>query len=338
MRATLRSSFIVLPVALLGCGSSTGSDSAEAEAIGAVVEDDDAVETEVDESGFPPPREGYERFFAPTLAGVEPGADVTYCQYIRAPSDRALDIIDVDGHQSAGGHHAVAYATTVDAPVGQSGPCVQEDNMSGAFLGGIGGEAGTGTPLPEGVVFRLAAGSAIMLNTHFLNTTSETIDGRTVLDVKFAEVDDERLVASMFTSGNMGFEVPPGEPLQVTADCELPRDLDFVLFANHMHDYGTSVKTELVRADTGEVELIHEDPIWTYEMQFDGVYRRWEVDAPLRARTGDVFRTTCNWENPTGEPLNFPREMCFSVGFFISDGSTAPVCINGNWIERAADD
>ena len=29
---------------------------------------------------------------------------------------------------------------------------------------------------------------------------------------------------------------------------------------------------------------------------------------------GDVVRTTCNWFNDTEEPLEFPQEMCDSVG------------------------
>ena len=36
----------------------------------------------------------------------------------------------------------------------------------------------------------------------------------------------------------------------------------------------------------------------------------------------------------TDAALAFPREMCFGIGFFLSDGASAPVCLNGAWRER----
>ena len=39
-----------------------------------------------------------------------PARDVTYCQYIMAPFDRDMDVLDVGGYQSGFGHHAVAFS------------------------------------------------------------------------------------------------------------------------------------------------------------------------------------------------------------------------------------
>jgi hypothetical protein len=107
-----------------------------------------------------------------------------------------MDILSVGGYQSKMGHHIVAFASTADVPVGTSRLCQGEDNFSGAFLGGVGGEAGTGNVLPEGVAFRLPKGSGIMLNTHFLNTWETTMDGHGVIDIEFSEVDPSRRIAS----------------------------------------------------------------------------------------------------------------------------------------------
>jgi hypothetical protein len=70
-------------------------------------------------------------------------------------------------------------------------------------------------------------------------------------------------------------------------------------------------------------------------MQFNAVYEKWTVDAPLQIKKGDTIRTHCNWANDSAEALTFPREMCIGVGFFLSDGSTSPICFNGTWLERA---
>ena len=288
--------------------------------------------TSTDGFNPPAPADGYTRIVAPVIPDLPPGADVMYCQYVQAPTDHDLDILDMQGYQSKMGHHAVAYATTAVQPLGSSAPCAGEDNLTGVFIGGIGGEAGGGVTLPEGMAFRLPAGSAIMLNTHFLNTSSETIDGESVLDVKFVTADPARKIASLFANVNVGFEVPARGRADAVADCPMPRDMDIIIYANHMHDQGTHAMTEIQRVD-GSVELLHEDPEWTYDMQFNGVYRTWPLAEPLHLAKGDRLRTYCHWSNTTDTNITFPREMCVGVGYFISDGTSAPVCFNGNFRE-----
>lgn len=280
-----------------------------------------------------PPTAGYTRFTTPVMKNLAPNTNTSYCQYIQAPSDRDVDVLDVQGHQSFGGHHVVAYATPIKADVGTSRSCTDEDNLLGGFLGGIGGEAGGGVNLPPGVAFRLPKGSAIMVNTHFVNNTDKAIDGQSVIDFKFAEPSPDRLVASMFTNGYMGFKVPAKGTLDSTVDCTIARDMQFILFTNHMHEWGAKAKTEVTRAD-GKVELLHEDRIWSPELAFRADYTKWAKDKPLTLFKGDRVRTYCSWDNTTGADLQFPDEMCFGVGFFLSTSSSSPTCINGSWIER----
>lgn len=282
----------------------------------------------------PPPPEGYTRIVAPIVTGIEPGADVIHCQYVTAPLDHDVDILDVGGAQSAGGHHAIAYATNVDRPVGTNGPCSDDDNLAGNFLGGVGGEAGGLKKLPENVAFRLPAGTAIMLNTHFLNTSNETVDGESVLDIKFAEVDPNRKIASLFVNGNFDFVVPPMGQASAVAECVVPHDIEFIGFSNHLHDQGKSIMTEIERTD-GTIDMVSDDPSWSYQMQFEPPFRSWTTEEPLLLREGDTLRTHCSWNNSLNEELIFPREMCIGFGFFITTGTyTSPVCYNGEWIER----
>jgi hypothetical protein len=281
-----------------------------------------------------PPSTGYTRLDVPIVKDLAPGSDTTYCQYIQAPLDHDMDVLDVEGFQSSGGHHAVAYASTAAAEVGTSRLCNSEDNLAQAgFLGGIGGESGGGVKLPDGVAFRLPKGQSIMLNTHFLNTTDKMMDGQVAIDFKFVEVDGKRTIASLFNNGNRSFSIAPHTAGDTIAECTLPRDFQFVLFTNHMHGNGARAKTELVHAD-GSVELVHEDATWTAEMQFKAVYSRWPLAQPLTVSKGDMLRTRCDWQNPTDAALEFPSEMCFGTGFFLSDGSSSPVCLDGRWLER----
>ncbi|MEY4580999.1 MAG: hypothetical protein RL701_5702 [Pseudomonadota bacterium] len=287
-------------------------------------------------AGWNPPAAttGYTRLAVPMVKGVGAGSDISYCQYIQGPLDHDVDVLDVQGSQSPGGHHAVAYASTSTAPVGASRLCTEEDNVSqGGFLGGIGGEGSGGVKLPDGVAFRLPKGSSVMLNTHFVNTTDNMLDGQTAIDFKFVEVDGKRVIASLFSNGNVSFNLPAHAKNTLTAECTLPRDFKFILFSNHMHDHGSYAKTEVVHAD-GSVDLVHEDPTWTWEMQFNAVYSKWTLDKPLVVAKGDRLRTQCDWENTGATALTFPSEMCFGIGFFLSDGSSSPVCLEGKWLER----
>jgi hypothetical protein len=282
----------------------------------------------------PPPADGYTRLEVPVVHDLAPGSDTTFCQFIQAPLDHDVDVLDVEGFQSSGGHHAVAYASSDASPVGTSRRCTEQDNLSqGGFLGGIGGEASGGVKLPEGVAFRLPKGNSILLNTHFINTSDNTVDGRVAIDFKFVEVDSKRTIASLFNNGNHSFNVAAHANGTAMAECTLPRAFKFVLFTNHMHGQGSYAKTELVHPD-GRVELVHEDADWVPEMQFKAIYSKWTVEQPLIVDEGDMLRTQCDWHNQTDSALTFPSEMCFGTGFFLSDGSSSPVCLEGRWLER----
>lgn len=310
---------------LLGCSSSAADQSLQPPGGAGTTE------------GFnpPPAAAGYTRIVSPIVSGVQPGQDLTVCQYVQAPLDRDIDILDAQGYQSAFGHHAVAFASQADVPAGFSGPCTDKDNLSGTFLGGIGGDGGGGVKLPEGVAFRLIKGNAIMLNVHFLNTGNKVVDGQSVVDFKFAETDPKRKVASLFVNGTTGFKVGPSAKAEATAECPVARDIDFILFTNHMHDYGTAATTHLQRGTAIDAELVHDDPAWTYEMQFKANYSQWTLQQPLHLVAGDKLITHCTWMNDTPEMVVFPREMCFGIGYYLTDGTgPSPTCINGRWLER----
>src|SRR5690348_692433 len=53
-------------------------------------------------TGFNPPalQEGYTRINFPTVKDIQPGDDVTFCEYAMAPLDHDADVLDVAGMQS----------------------------------------------------------------------------------------------------------------------------------------------------------------------------------------------------------------------------------------------
>jgi len=311
----MRTSIILgIGMALVGCASDSPSQSFVA--------------------GFQPGAvaPGYTRFVTPIVKDLQPGDNVEYCQWVQAASPEAKDVLAIAGSQSKTGHHATIYATTdTSFAVGESHICTTQDMLSISYVGAIGGE-GTGAAvsmLPDGLFFRLPAGQALMVNTHWLNATDEVIDGQAVIDLKFDKASDSRTIADLFANNGDTFQIAPGERSTYDVNCTVPHDVNFALIGNHMHSYGASAYTELVHPDATKTMVI-EDPVWSPEMQFNPRYKPYSVDAPLVAHAGDVYHTHCEWTNNTTSTQYFPDEMCVGFAYYFpSQGQI--VCENGGW-------
>ena len=339
MRSSLIS-FAIVALSVSGCGSEqdgTGASSPGAQNTGAF--------------NPPPVAAGFTRLTAATVKNVQPGGDVTYCQYVMAPLDHDVDVLEMVGYQSAFGHHAAAFTYTPQPgeQPGSSFPCMGSEFGSagvdggadshslsmGAFLGAVGG-AGGGTPpvtLPEGVALRLKKGSGVMLNLHYLNTGDKVINGDAVLDLKFADPDPSQKLAALFININLGFDLPAGHPTSSSIDCVAQSDVQVIMMSNHMHEFGTSATTEVQPASGGGASTLRDDTTWTFDMQFNPTFSRWPVATPFVIHAGDTVRTTCNWNNTTANDMKFPREMCVGVGFALTTGDnpTVPSCFGGAW-------
>ncbi|HEX4337325.1 MAG TPA: hypothetical protein VH062_15520 [Polyangiaceae bacterium] len=337
-------------LSLPACGGGDGTSTPSMQGKTTKTPDDTVAQS----TTFNPPAaaDGYTRFSSKTVKDVLPGGDATYCQYVMAPTDHDIDVMDVTGVQSEIGHHAIAFAYTGDGTqeVGTILPCMgtefsmadgttsasNESLSIGGFLGAAGGNGQSGVKLPDGVVFRLRKGDGIMMNVHYLNTSDHPIDGDSVIDVKFAEVDPDRLIAAMFVNVNLNLNLAPNAASTASVDCVAQSDINMLMMTNHMHDYGSSATSEVIRADGGDTEMMHADPSWTFDMQFNAIYSKWSVAEPFVVHTGDTIRTTCNWTNKTPDTVTFPREMCVGVGFVLTTGQNphAPACINGAYVAQ----
>lgn len=282
--------------------------------------------------GFEPPalQAGYTRLVMPIIPDIPPGTDKMWCQWVSPPSDGDMDIVNVVGNQSQGGHHIVLYATSTIAPVGMSRPCNDADLVSLRFLGAIGGEGASGVSqgLPPGAVFRLPKGQALMANVHYVNASTHPINGQGYLDMKTAPPDPSAKVANLFVNVGDTFAIPASKHYASDVNCTVQDTMQVFFFANHMHEWGSAAFTELVHPD-GTKTPVRMDKTWTKEAVFNPNLDRWPIDAPLIINKGDVVHTHCEWNNTTANELKFPHEMCVGFGVFV--GANEIDCINGQW-------
>ncbi len=267
-------------------------------------------------AGFDPPAasQGYTRFVTPTIAAIAPGDDEMFCEWIEAPHDSDRQIVDTLGFQSLGGHHVALYATSSIEEVGTSRPCTTRDMLTVTFVGAVGADGTSAAKLPDGMAFTVPKGFALMTNTHYINTTDNTIEAQSVVDVKFSDPAHPLKTAGSYAANNDGFTIPAGATYTSDGYCAVSSPLSFFMWGNHMHEWGAHAMSEVIRAD-GTKQLLATDEHWSRDKTFNPAWVRWDTSAPLVVNPGDTFHIQCTWDNTTADPLTFPNEMCVSTGF-----------------------
>lgn len=276
-----------------------------------------------------PVAEGYQRFEPPAIE-VDPGESYDWAQWVGGPLDQDYDVVDINGAQSVGGHHALVYATTVAQRPGTTRLWQEEDQLTSRLMGGIGGEGGANVRLPKGVVFRVKKGSYLLIQTHYLNATDKPILGRTVMDIKLEPVDASRTVASMVSITSLGVRLPAHAESSLEVSCKIERDLRFLMVSNHMHDWGTIQTTSYVDP-SGESHTIVDDQSWTGELALNPTWTKYTLDKPGLVPKGSVITTRCTWNNTTDNEITFPTEMCVFFGFVVNENDI--YCHEGKWSE-----
>src|SRR6266540_4283663 len=273
--------------------------------------------------------DGYVHYdVAPITVG--PGQSGMWIQWIASPFDHDQNIIDVIAAQQQAGHHAVLYSTSNVQPVGTTREMLNSDQYDIQFLGGVGGEGGRPIRLPPDVFFRLPAGRALVAQTHYMNTTSATVEGRTTVAVKFGQPSPNDKLASFFVSTSANVKVAPLVDSQQDVSCTLPKDLQFLMLANHMHAMGTTIQTTVSQAGAAAT-MLKDNPRWDPELTYNPDYTFATVQNPVTLGAGSTLATHCAWHNTSDKMLELPDEMCLFLGFFLGEKDVK--CIDGSWLE-----
>jgi hypothetical protein len=281
------------------------------------------------DDGDTAPPEGYVRYETPPVT-VLPGENGMWLQWVAEPADHDRNIDDLIGAQGPGGHHAILYTAKEAAPIGTTRVFENEDQADIQFVGGTGGEGADSLVLPEGVVFRVPAGRALVVQTHYLNASDQPMEGNSTIDVKFSDPQPTDRVARFFANASRRVSVPPNQDSTMQTSCVLPHDMPLLMYANHMHEMGMSITTTAT-LPSGEAMALKSDPQWDVEWTFNPDYIIGDPDAPLVLPAGTRLTTDCAWRNTTGETLTSPDEMCVFFAFFFGDKDAT--CADGTWRE-----
>lgn len=264
----LRGTWLVVGL-LVACGESSGTQELSESAI----DSGESMPESADAFGESTPvPDGYTRYYS-TVQTLGPGESTMLVEWVAPAFDEDMDVLDVSGGQTNGGHHALLYATAVIEEVGTVRPLDTEDQLVARSFGGPGGEGMDLRllDLPEDYAFRLRKGEGLYIQSHYINVTEDTIDVRSYIDAKLAKPSGERTIITSFTNATVENELAPASSTETTVECVTQSDLKLVVYSNHMHEYGKSVSTEAELPD-GTRLMIKDDPVWTDEWQTNPNY------------------------------------------------------------------
>ena len=305
-----------LLLALSACGSADAH-------VGAPAADEALIE------GFDPPAAAANevRVFAPLVAEIPGGADLTWCDYVANPFEREVDVVQSRGFQSKFGHHAILMEVAgAEDRLGQSHACTDADMTNARFLAG-GSDAAAQFRIPEGVAFRIKKNSVLMVQTHWINTSAVPTRGQTVFNIGVKEPDGTRQAAQLFAAYTANVTLPPRGPAHASTDCTIKQSMSLFALGGHAHEWGTHVR--LSRSRDGKTETLY-DHDWEPQYQADPPLLYFETKAPLRFEAGDVLHVECDYQNVTDAEIRFPREMCVGMGFYFP-GTADIQCGDGHW-------
>lgn len=222
------------------------------------------------------------------------------------------------------GHHVVLMASEADEddwPDGTIANCtdanadIMIDSRPFLFAADLSGNLQPEMVLPEGMAVKLNAGERFVIQSHHINTTDKPILVNDAVFLQTEPIDVVETWAAPWVHTQTDFSIAPGETRSEVVDCTFDQDVTLLSLLGHMHEWGVSYAVDHFPATTPtSAQRIYDIPSWDVAFRDAPPIETYAMGQfPVAA--GDRFVTTCTWENTTDAPLEFPHEMCATVGF-----------------------
>ncbi len=275
------------------------------------VVDPDIVDMRAPDPGPLDPALGFQ-FEGPEFT-LQPGEERMLCWVPDSVRSGDMKIARFEGIQSEVGHHVVAMGSARPREPGSSFDCTNIAQMAELEPLVLPSPDGVSNFLPEGFFVRLKESSSIVLQSHYVNYTTDPIVVRDFARFYFADEAAELTEASYLIVNSASFRLDPGVG-QVTVDCNIEGDdINVLATLGHMHELGRAFSFDRV---SPSAETIYSVDTWTTDMRDTPPLTIYEPTAPLTLKGGDALRVTCDYDNTTDGPVGFPQEMCTSVSAY----------------------
>jgi hypothetical protein len=248
---------------------------------------------------------------------IQPGEDKMYCLFGTYTGDD-VGLHTMESYQNQYGHHLQLMGTTaspLDYPDGAVADCSMSGGLgmtdleplmvvTGTYVGGV--ERDLALTLQDGMAVKMAAGQRWVLQAHYINTGSDPVRAQDAMVIGTVPEADVTTWAAPFIMNSSTFSLPPSEATSFSFDCPVQANLNVLYVTGHMHQWGTSFKTEL------DGTVIYDQPDWNPQWRDAPPVQPFDP-GEMTFAMGSTIRTTCTWFNDTDAPLQFPTEMCDTV-------------------------
>jgi hypothetical protein len=302
--------------------------------------------------GASPPRDTGELAPPPAGAGIQyrvtstiaPGQEVERCKLVVAPPE-GLTIQRDEVRFSPGSHHVLLYKTPYKEIPKETRRGVPIDaaevhdcsdgagdswNVTGILAGSQSFEGDTilGS-LPEGVAIKVEPGAVLVMNTHYLNASSEPLLADARINLHTIPPEDAKEEASILFFYNGVIHVPANSSASARMRCPISRDISIVSLQSHMHRRGVGFSASLVRAEGGAMEEIYAHNEW--EQVPAKVF-----DPLLSIKAGEALDFRCDYANTESrdviQGLTTKDEMCVLLAPYYPADPLLDACLDSNGI------
>ncbi len=258
---------------------------------------------------------------------VPAGEEVTKCTYVKldAPGDFILGRYEVRMNPNSHHFNMLRYDPDVvdqmGVPLGVPVDCIS----AGVPYYVAGSEwQYVDAPLPDGLGSKIPNGVVLELQTHYVNTSPERIDGRVQVNLYERARADVRHFVGLYFNVMTGFEVAPMSTATLRASCPAAEGVSVVLLTSHMHRFGRRFTVTLT--EDGASRQLYESTRYDHPLIED-----WGRD-PLVLGANPSFEWSCEFENATpkvvreGE-MGLTDEMCIMIAYYFDDPGGLPFCL-----------
>ena len=257
---------------------------------------------------------------------VPPGGEVYYCQNFANPFG-AMDaeVSEFESHMTTGSHHMLLFYETMGGPnYLASGQSALEKCSGLEFAATPYGSQTQDDSLtfPPGVAALVPGSNSLRIQSHYLNTTMNTLTANVEVTFHLAAKGSVQNQAGVLFVVDPNFAVLPNSSAVVVDDCTLPQDMTLMRASSHMHRHGTNFVATIAG------NQVYQTTAWSDPKP--------AVFAPPEVlHAGDPLHFECSFTNTGTTTLTFgesalTNEMCIFTGsFYPTPPGMATIQANG---------
>ncbi len=264
--------------------------------------------------------DGFQIVTPPGTYTVQPGQEIfpNYCATV--PGNVEFDVGTIQSWMTPGSsHELIDYQGGTDT----TGACTLGANKW-LYAASIPGEI-VELKMPDGVGVALPASTQIILNMHFANLGTSSLQPQ--VKVNFLRARNLQYTAGEMVSFNTQIDVPAASggdawrTQTVQGTCSVPAGANFFAFGAITNSHATTADVNFASGGV-TTNIVH-----TTDWQNPDV-GVWLASPFFATYDGDAFTYSCSYSNPGTQPVTVgetaqSNEKCLSVGYYFPASTTA---------------